>query len=105
MILWIFPLQECIKTCTETKTGHTKHMAYNAYSMTSKAVLIKYLNQAELIPPKKTLPKAINNKQFSKLPGFTAQEVQKYLPDSAPEIYKGHTKRQKQGIRSTIDKI
>ena len=31
--------------------------------------------------------------------------VQKYLPESSPATDKGHMKRQKQGIRSTKDKI
>ena len=87
------------------KTGHTRHMTYNTYAITSKAALIKYLHQAAFSPPKQTLLKAINNKQFSTWPGLTPRAVQKYLPDSAPAIDKGHIKRQKQGIRSTREKI
>ena len=58
-------------------------------------------HQAAVSPPKKTLLKAISNKTISTWPGFTKKAVQKYLPDLAPEKDKGHTKRQKQGIRST----
>ena len=87
------------------KYSHTKHMVYNTYDIKYKVSLIKYLHQAAFSPPKQTLLKATNNKQFSTWPGFTVREVQKYLPDLAPEKDKGHTKRQKQGIRSTKDKI
>ena len=38
-------------------------------------------------------------------PGLTVKAVQKYLPYSSPATDKGHMKRQKQGIRSTKDKI
>ena len=103
-ILWILPIQECNATSTETKTENTKHMAYNAYYMTSKEPLIKYIHQAAFSPPKQTLLKAISNKQFSTWPGFTAREVKKYLPESAPAIDKGHTRRQNQGIRITKEK-
>ena len=79
--LWIFPLQENIRTLPETQMVLTKHMTYNTYAMKSKAALIKYLHQAEFSQPKQTLLKEINNKQLSTCPGFTAHAVQKYLPD------------------------
>ena len=81
-------------TTIETKMVHTRHIAYNAYDMTSKAALVKYLHQAAFSPPKQTILKAINNKQFSTWPGFTARAVQKYLPYSGPATNKGHMKRQ-----------
>ena len=82
-----------------------KYGTCKTYTMKSKAALIKYLHQESFVPPKQILLKAINNKKNSTWPGFTAQEVQKYLPDSMPAIYKGHMKIQKQGIRSTKAKI
>ena len=80
--------------------GYTRHMPYNAHAMISKEALIKYLHQVIFSPPKQTILKAIGNKQFSTWTGFMAQAVQKYLPDLAPAIYKGHMKRQKQVLRS-----
>ena len=97
-ILWILPIQECNATSTETKTENTKHMAYNAYYMTSKEPLIKYIHQAAFSPPKQTLLKAISNKQFSTWTGFMAQAVPKYLPNSTTSTEKVHKKRRNQGI-------
>ena len=73
--------------------------------MTSKASLVQYLHQAAFSPPKATLLKAVHNNQFVTWPGLTVKAVQKYLPDSSPATDKGHMKRQKQGIRSTKEKI
>ena len=95
--VWILPLRECNTTSTKTETGHTRHMAYNAYAMTLKEALIKYLHQTAFIPLKQTLLKAINSKQISTWPGFTARAVQKYLPDSVPKTNNGHTKRRRKG--------
>ena len=52
-----------------------------------------------------TLLKAIKNNQLATWPGLTAEAVQNYLPYSCPTTDKGHTKRQKKGIRSTKDRI
>ena len=103
--LWILPLQEYKNTSPETQSLHTKNMAYNAYPMISIAALIKYLHQAAFSPPKQKFLKAINNKQFSIWPGLIARAFQKYLPYLVPATDKGYMKRQKQGIRSTKDKI
>jgi hypothetical protein len=73
--------------------------------MTCKESLIKYLHQCLFSPPKRTLLKAIANNQFATWPGMTAKAVQQYLPESSPATDKGHMKRQKQGIRSTKEKI
>ena len=102
---WIQPIQEYNKTLPEIHTGNTKHMAYYSYAVTSKAAIIKELHQAEFSPPKQTLLKEINNKQFSTWPGFTARAVQKYLPYLATATDKGHMKRKEQVIRRTKEKI
>ena len=73
--------------------------------MTSKDSLVQYLHQAAFSPPKATLLKAVHNNQFVTWPGLTVKAVEKYLPDSSPATDKGHMKRQKQGIRSTKEKI
>ena len=103
--LWVLPLQYCNATSPKIDTRNTRHMACNSFSMTSKAAIIKYLHQAAFSLPKQTLLKAINNKQFSTCPGFTARAVQKYLPDSALATDKVHMKIQKQVIWSTKEKI
>jgi hypothetical protein len=107
--LWVLPLNP---TQQATRLPHlrakgcdTTHATNNAYTMTSKESLIKYLHQCLFSPPKRTLIKAINNKQFTTWPGLTAKAVQQYLPDAAPATDKGHMKRQKQGIRSTKEKL
>ena len=81
-----------------------KHVAANAYAMTSKAALIGYLHQCLFSPTKWTLVKAIENKQLTTWPGLTAAAVQNHLPKSSPATNKGHMKRQRKGIRS-ITKI
>ena len=76
-------------------------MEANAYVMTSKEALIRYLHQCLFSPTKKTLVKAIENNQLTTWPGLTAEAVRKHLPDSAPAADKGHMKRQHKGIRYT----
>jgi hypothetical protein len=73
--------------------------------MTTKQELIQYLHQCLFCPPKRTLLKAIRNKQLSTWPDLTIEAVEKYLPASCPATDKGHMKRQAQGIRSTKAKI
>ena len=80
-----------------------EHMAENAYAMTSKESLIRYLHQCLFSPTKKTLVKAIENNQLTTWPGLTSDAVRKHLPDSSPATDKGHMKRQRKGIRSTTN--
>ena len=82
-----------------------KQYAHNAYAMTLKSSLVQYLHQAVFSSPKATLLKAVHNNPFMMWPGLTVKAVKKYLPDSSPATDKGHMKRQKQGIRSTKEKI
>jgi hypothetical protein len=106
--LWVLPLDPLKTTDNVTPTrndSETNHVASNAYTMTSKESLIKYLHQCLFSPPKRTLIKAINNNQFTTWPGLTAKAVQQYLLDNAPATGKGHMKRQRQGIRSTKIKL
>jgi hypothetical protein len=85
--LWVLPLSpdQGTDTITPLKAdAATNHVANNAYTMTSKESLIKYLHQCLFSPPKRTLIKAIQNNQFTTWPGLTAKAVQQYLPDSLP---------------------
>ena len=101
--LWVLPLDP------DTPTQHwpyqteesNEEYAANAYQMTSKASLIKYLHQCLFCPPKLTLLKAIRNNQLTTWPGLTTEAVEKYLPNHAPATDKGHMRRQRKGIRST----
>ena len=63
--LWILLLQDCNATSPKIDTINNIHMEYKTFAMAFKAALIKYLHEATLSPPKQTLLKAINNKQFS----------------------------------------
>ena len=56
------------------------HMAASAYNMKNKESLIKYLHKCLFSPTKRTLVKAIENKQLATCLGFTAVAVQKKLP-------------------------
>ena len=76
-------------------------VASNAYNITSKCSLIKYLYQCLFFPPQKTLLKAIAKNQFTTWPGLTYTAVKTYLPNVAPATDKGHIKYQRQGIRYT----
>jgi hypothetical protein len=74
---------------------------FNAYKMTSKQALMKYLQQCLFSPPKRMLIRAIQQNHFPTWPGLTTDAVRKYLPDTSPATNKGHMKQQRQGIRST----
>ena len=79
------------------------HMAANAYAMTSKEALIRYLHQCLFSTTKKTLVKSIKNNQLTTWPALTSDAVRKHLPDSAPATDKGHMNRQCKVIRSTTN--
>ena len=109
--LWVLPLspesevpEDKNVSASQHQAHHTRHQASNAYTMTSKGALIKYLHQCLFSPPKRTLIKAIKNNQLTTWPGLTARAVQKYLPEHAPGTDKGHMSRHKKGIRSTSKK-
>jgi hypothetical protein len=75
--------------------------SFNAYKMTSKQALIKYLHQCLFSPPKSTLIHALEQNYFPTWPGFTAAAVKQYLPDAAPATDKGQMQQQRKGLRST----
>ena len=109
--LWVLPLNRAEPGRRESRsmansmllstiaTGQETMM--NAYKLTSKQALVKYLHQCLFSPPKSTLIRAIQQNHFPTWPGFTADAVRKYLPNNSPATDKGHMKRQRQGIRST----
>ena len=108
--LWLLPISTNGETSSQDANDDDllklerrkkQHMAVNAYAMTSKEALIRYLHQFLFIPTKKALVKAIENIKFTTWPGLTAEAVCKHLPYSEPATDKGHMKRQRKGILST----
>ena len=95
--LWVLPLSNK-PTRTNFQTRPPIHSANNAFAMSSKEGLIKYLHQCLFSPTKATLLKAIRNNQLTTWPGLTATAVEQHLPDSSPATDKGHMRRQRQGI-------
>ena len=81
------------------------HQADNAYMVSCKESLIKYLHQCLFCPPKTTLLAAITNNRLATWPGLTARAVEWYLLDHAPATNKGHMKRHKKGIRTTKQRM
>ena len=108
--LWVLPINPIkqkiqprrhIDNITMLHDSTKNHMAANAYTLTSKESLINYLHQCLFSTKKRTLLKAIENKQLSTWPGLTALAVQKPLPESSPATDKVHMKRQQKGVCST----
>ena len=105
--LWILPLIPGTppdNLPVHTITANTQY-ADNASQITSKGYLIQHLHQCLFCLPKQTLIKDIKNNQLAMWPGLTATGVEKYLPGSSPSIDKDHMKRQRNGIRTTQDKL
>ena len=75
-----------------------KHITANAYAMTSKEALIRYPHQCLFIPTKRTLVKAIENKQLTTWPVLTTKAVQKHIPKSSPATNRRKMTRQRKGI-------
>ena len=95
-----------IKKIAQTITHNTdNHTAKNAYQMTSKEEIIRYLHQCLFCPTKSTLLKAIKKNQLATWTGLTTEAIQKYLLESFPATDKGHMKRKRKCNISTRDKI
>ena len=109
--LWVLPLNAphakrlaSARSCSSMMLMSTTkkiETSFNAYKMTSKQALIKYLHQCLFSPPKSTLVHAIEQNYFPTWPGFTAAAVKRYLPETSPATDKGHMRRQRKGLRST----
>ena len=79
-------------------------MAANVYSLPSIPQTIRYLHAAAGFPTKDSWIKAIKNGNYKTWPGITAEAVNKHFPESV-ETQKGHTKKQRQNVRSTKQRI
>jgi hypothetical protein len=62
------------------------------------------LHAAAGFPTKDSWIKAINNGNYKTWPGITTKVVNKHFPESV-ETQKGHTKKQRQNVRSTKLKV
>ena len=107
MIIWVLPLD-----ITQSKLPYanptnkpTTHKANNAYAITSKKTLNKFLHQCLFIPPKTIFIKSCENNQFLTWPGLKADAFKKNFPDHTPFTDKGHMKRQNQVLWSTKEKV
>ncbi len=75
--LWVLLLQPNKPPTKSTQSNHnvTQYYANSAYTITSKAELIKFLHQCAFSLTTSTWIKAINNNQFPTCPGLTAAAV------------------------------
>ena len=74
--------------------------AFNIYELPSTKEVIRFGHAALGFPTKPTLLEAIRNKNLVTFPGMSAENVNKFFPDS-DETQKGHMKQSRQGVRST----
>ena len=77
-----------------------KDKANNVYEVSAKPQLIRYYHAAAGFPTKPTWLAAIKNGHCSSWPGLTAEDAAKYFPES-DEMWKGHGRKIKAGLRST----
>lgn len=84
--LWTVPLAE--------------EKAMNVYELPSTKEVIRFGHAALGFPTKASLLNAIRNKNLITFPGMTADNVNKFFPES-DETQKGHMKQTRQGVRST----
>ncbi len=73
--------------------------AFNIYELPSTKEVIRFGHAALGFPTKPTLLEAIRNKNLVTFPGMSAENVNKFFPDS-DETQKGHMKQSRQGVRS-----
>jgi hypothetical protein len=72
----------------------------NVYDLPSVPSAIRYLHAAAGYPTKATWLKAIKAGNYASWPGVTVESVNTHFPESV-ETIKGHTKKQRQNVRST----
>ena len=75
--IWVLPLRHNMQLTKQTTVGTQPQAENNAYQMSSKEELIKYIHHCLLYPPKSTLLKATRNNQLATWPGLTAEAMEK----------------------------
>ena len=115
--LWRFPLvKDAAKICNlNTQTAILKNhpqevlqslpppltdSANNVYELKAKPELVRYYHAAAGFPTKPTWLAAIKNGHYKSWPGLDAEAAAKYFPES-DEMWKGHGRKIKSGLRST----
>jgi hypothetical protein len=74
--------------------------AMNVYDLPLTKEVVRFLHVVLRFPTKATLLTAIHNKNLVTFPGLTANNVNKFFPESN-KTQKGHMKQMWQGVRST----
>ena len=72
----------------------------NAYEMKTRPELVRFYHAAAGFPTKPTWIAAINNKHYVSWVGLDASSVATHFPESE-EMWKGHGRKIKSGLRST----
>ena len=88
-VLWVLqltPKQKIAQTIIHKTDNHT---ANNAYQMTSKEELVRYLHQCLFCPPKSTLLKAKIDDQLATWPGLTTEASRNTSQSHAQQQIKG----------------
>ena len=115
--LWRFPLvKDAAKICNlNTETAILKHHPHavlsskpppevkginSVYELKTKPELIRYYHAAAGFPTKPSWLAAIRNGHYHTWPGLDAETAAKYFPES-DEMWKGHGRKVKSGLRST----
>jgi len=115
--LWRFPLvPNAAEICNlNTQTAILKHHPHvvlarkpppkaeginNVYELKTKPELIRYYHAAAGFPTKPTWLSAIRNGHYRTWPGLDAETAARYFPES-DEMWKGHGRKIKSGLRST----
>ena len=65
---------------------------------------IKYMHASAGFPVKETWMRAVRAENYAMWPGLSVKSIRKKCPDDAEETIKGHTRGQKQGLRSTRER-
>ncbi len=90
---------ECCANADEDNRRNTES-ANNVYDLPSIPVAIRFLHAAVGYPTKATWLRAIKNGYYATWPTITTASVTVHFPKSI-ETIKGHTKKQRQNVRST----
>jgi hypothetical protein len=78
----------------------TEEKALNVYKLPSTKEVIRFGHATLGFPMKASLLDAIRHKNLVTFPGMTANNVNKFFPES-DKTQKGHMKQSRQGVRST----
>ena len=90
--MWRVPLGAAATTGGAAIEDSTNEVVNNVYELPSTKKVIRFLHAALGFPTKATLTKAINKSNLAMFPGLTAENVNKFFPES-DETQKGHMKQ------------